>query len=44
VAEWLSYINSIERLDAFTVRYRAADIIDVSRFLIFLTSARAALA
>jgi len=44
LAEWLGYINSVERLDAFTVRYRAADIIDVSRFLMFLTSARGALA
>jgi D-amino peptidase len=43
VAEWLGYLGGVERLDAFTIRYRANDIVDVSRFLIFLCSARGAL-
>lgn len=44
VAEWLSYLEGIELLDAYTVRYRGADIVAVSRFLTFLGSARAAVA
>ena len=43
VAEWLSYLHGIERTDAFTVRYAASDMVAVSRFLQFLTSARMAL-
>jgi len=43
MAEWLSYIDVIEQLDAFTVRFNAKDIVLASRFLQFLTSARAAL-
>ena len=43
MAEWLSYIDVIEQLDAFTVRFNAKDIEVASRFLQFLTSARAAL-
>jgi D-amino peptidase len=43
VAEWLSYIAPVERLDAFTVRYPAADMVMASRFLQFVTSARAAI-
>jgi D-amino peptidase len=44
VAEWLSYLAPVERVDAFTVRYRAQDILDVSRFLMFLAFARTAVA
>jgi D-amino peptidase len=44
VAEWLSYLAPVERVDAFTVRYRAQDIIDASKFFQFLTFARAAVA
>jgi len=43
MAEWLSYIDAIEQLDAFTVRFNAKDMVSASRFLQFLTSARAAL-
>ncbi len=43
VAEWLSYLEHVERLDAFTIRHRAADIVGVSKFLQFLCSARTAL-
>jgi D-amino peptidase len=42
VAEWLDYLDCIERLDAFTIRYRAKDIVEVSRFLMFVTFARSA--
>jgi D-amino peptidase len=44
MAEWLSYLADVERLDAFTIGVRCADIVAVSRFLQFLTSARTALA
>ena len=44
MAEWLSYLQGVERLDAFTVRHECADIVAASRFLQFLTSARGALA
>jgi len=44
VAEWLSYLQDVERRDAFTIRYPAKDIVAASRFLQFLTSARAVLA
>jgi D-amino peptidase len=43
VAEWLQYLPEVEQLDAFTVRYRAKDMVGVSRFLIFLTFARTAI-
>lgn len=43
VAEWLSYLEMVERVDAFTVRYVARDIVEASRFFQFLTSARNAL-
>jgi D-amino peptidase len=44
IAEWLSYLAAVERIDAFTIRHVAADIVAASRFFQFLTSARAALA
>jgi D-amino peptidase len=44
VAEWLSYLPEIERPDAYTIRYRAADASALSKFLMFLTTARMALA
>jgi D-amino peptidase len=40
MAEWLGYLEGIEQLDAYTVRYCTAEIISVSRFLMFLTSTR----
>jgi D-amino peptidase len=43
VAEWLDYLDEVELVDAFTIRYRARDMISVSRFLIFLGFARTAL-
>lgn len=43
VAEWLSYLPEIERRDAFTIAYRADEIAAASRFLQFLTNARAAI-
>jgi D-amino peptidase len=43
VAEWLSYLDAVERIDAFTVRYRGASIVNVSMFLMFILSARAAM-
>jgi len=43
VADWLAFLPEIERTGAFTVRYRAADIVAVSKFLMFTTFARAAL-
>jgi D-amino peptidase len=42
VAEWLSYLDAVERVDAFTVRYRGASIVHVSKFLMFILSARTA--
>lgn len=42
VAEWLSYLAAVERRDAYSVRYHARDIVDVSRFLMFLAFARRA--
>lgn len=44
VAEWLAYLADVERLDAFTVRYPARDVPDLSRFLMFVIMARTALA
>lgn len=43
VAEWLSYLSAVERIDAFTVRYVAADMLEASKFFQFLTSARGAI-
>jgi len=43
MAEWLGYLDAVERIDAYTIRLRAPDILAVSRFLMFLTSARKAL-
>jgi D-amino peptidase len=43
VADWLAYLPGVERTDAFCVRYRAEDIIAMSRFLMFVTFARASL-
>lgn len=42
VAEWLSYLPAVERRGAYTIRYRAVDILAVSRFLMFLAFARMA--
>jgi len=41
MAEWLSYIDEVVRLDAFTIRYNAKDIVVASRFITFLTNSRA---
>lgn len=43
VADWLAYLPGVERTGAFDVRYRAEDIITVSRFLMFITFARSSL-
>lgn len=43
IAEWMSYIEPVERLDAFTILYPARDILAASKFLMFLPTARAAL-
>lgn len=43
MAEWLDYLDDVERLDAYTIRHRSSDILGVTRFLMFLTSARKAL-
>jgi D-amino peptidase len=40
MAEWLSYLSNVERTGAFTIVHRAQDIVGVSRFIQFLTSAR----
>jgi D-amino peptidase len=40
MAEWLSYMDEVERLDAFTIRYNAKNIISASRFMTFLTNTR----
>lgn len=44
VAEWLSYLDMVERVDAFTIRFKAKDIVEASQFFQFLTSARNVLA
>ncbi|MEG3146810.1 M55 family metallopeptidase [Sphingomonas sp. RT2P30] len=44
MAEWLSYLQGVERIDVFTIRHACPDIVAVSRFLQFLTSAKEALA
>jgi hypothetical protein len=43
MAEWLGYIDEVEQLGAFTIRYPARDMVAASRFLQFITSARGAL-
>jgi D-amino peptidase len=43
MAEWMSYLEAVRQIDAFTVSYEASNIVAVSRFLQFLTSARGAL-
>ena len=43
IAEWMSYIEPVERLDAFTILYPARDIVAASKVLMFLPAARAAL-
>jgi D-amino peptidase len=43
LAEWLSYLPGVERTDPWSVRHGFPDITGVSRFLQFITSARAAL-
>ena len=43
MAEWLGYLDHVERVDAYTIRHQCADVTGVSRFLMFLTSARKAL-
>ena len=35
-AEYLSFTNFVERIDAFTIRYVGKDIEEISRFLVFL--------
>jgi D-amino peptidase len=42
VAEWLAFLPEVERTDAFSVRYHAADIVAASRFLMFVTFAKSA--
>lgn len=44
VAEWLCYLRGVERTDAFTVRHEVTDMVQASRFLQFVTSARGVLA
>jgi D-amino peptidase len=34
--DYLSFCKFIERVDAFTVRYEGADIVEISRFLVFM--------
>ena len=43
IAEWVAYLGDVERLDAFTIRHVAPDMVHASRFLQFLTSARGVL-
>lgn len=43
VAEWLAYLPQVTRTDAFTVAYRAEDIVAASRVIGFLSTARIAL-
>ena len=33
--EYLAMLKAVERLDAFTIRYVADDILDLQRFLVF---------
>ena len=43
VADWLALLPHIERTGAFSVRYRAVDILAVSQFLMFVTFAKSSL-
>lgn len=43
VAEWLGYLPRAERMGAFEVRYVCEDILEVSRFLMFVVFARSSL-
>jgi hypothetical protein len=40
VAEWLTYLPWVDRLDAFTIRCEVADVPALSRFLMFAPGAR----
>lgn len=44
VAEWLSYLEGVERIDAYTIRRVLPDALSLSRFLMFLIFARMATA
>ncbi|WP_374571256.1 M55 family metallopeptidase [Phenylobacterium sp.] len=44
VAEWLAYLPEVTRVDAYTVRYQAADVVSLSHFLMFVIFARMATA
>jgi D-amino peptidase len=43
LAEWLSLVDGIERLDAYTIRYCGADMTCIAGFLMFLSSIRKAI-
>jgi D-aminopeptidase len=43
MAEWLSYLDRVERVDASTIRHSTESILGVSRFLEFVSAARTAL-
>jgi D-amino peptidase len=34
--DYLSFCKFIERVDAFTIRYRGQDMVEISRFLVFM--------
>ncbi len=36
-AEYLSYLKGVERTDGYTIRYQGDDMVDVSRFIGFVT-------
>lgn len=40
-AEMMAYMPGVDRVDSHTIRFRAASIVDISRFLEFVTSYRA---
>ncbi|HVK80271.1 MAG TPA: M55 family metallopeptidase [Verrucomicrobiae bacterium] len=44
VAEWLSYLDDVERLDAYTIRRVLPDTLSLSKFLMFVIFARMATA
>jgi D-amino peptidase len=43
MAEWLGHLDHVEQVGAYTIRLRSPDIVGISRFIMFLTSARRAL-
>jgi D-amino peptidase len=43
MAEWLGYLDTVEQLDAFTIRHVAAGMTGASRFLMFVIMARSGL-